>query len=110
MRLKVTPMRAIVALLVLTLITGGGNLWASWDQVHAYKAGQQREQQAAQRAGALIEQRLCTTLGRLAADKPPAGSAARNPSRAYEQELHSTLAQLGPDLGCTVTGIPTKGS
>lgn len=92
--------RAAIGLLVLTLIVGGGNLWASYAQVQADKAAQHREQVAAQRAGALIEQRLCTTLRRLAADQPPAGSAAQNPSRAYEQSLHATLAQLGPDIGC----------
>jgi hypothetical protein len=57
--------------------------------------------QAAQRQQSLIvERKICTTMGRLAALKPPAGNAAANPSRAYEQQLHATLDQLGPDLGC----------
>jgi hypothetical protein len=100
MRLKITPLRAIVALLVLTLIVGAGNLWASWAEVHAYKAAQKREQVEQQRAGALIEQRLCTTLGKLAALVPPPGNPKTNPSRAYDDDLHATLAQLGTDLGC----------
>lgn len=35
MRYKVTPMKAIGALLVLTLITGAANLWASYAEVQA---------------------------------------------------------------------------
>lgn len=99
-----TPMQAIVALLILTLIVGGGNLLASFDQVQQYKASQQRqaaaEKASQQRQGQLLEHRLCTTLSRLAALKPPSGPAAANPSRAYLQGEHATLAQLGPDIGC----------
>lgn len=57
-------------------------------------------QQAQQRQGRLVEHSICTTLGKLAALKPPAGNPATNPSRAYEDSLHATLDQLGPDLGC----------
>ena len=32
--------------------------------------------------------------------KPPAGNPVKNPARGYDQELHATLSQLGPDLGC----------
>lgn len=63
---------------------------------------------AQQRAGVVLGERLCTTFGRLAALKPPPGNPAVNPSRAYEQEEHATLDQLGTDLGCKVTG-PRKG-
>jgi hypothetical protein len=52
------------------------------------------------RQGQVIEHRLCATLGALAALQPPAGDPAKNPARAYDQQLHATLAQLGPDLGC----------
>ena len=48
----------------------------------------------------MLEQRLCTTLSRLAALQPPPGSPADNPSRAYLQGEHTVLAQLGPDVGC----------
>ena len=57
-------------------------------------------QAAQKRAGVAVERAICTTLGKLAALKPPPGAAAANPSRAYEQQLHATLDQLGPDLGC----------
>jgi hypothetical protein len=91
--MKITPARAVGVLLALTLVVGGGNLWASWDEVHASQAAQQR-------AGQVVEEKLCSTLGKLAVLKPPAGSPQANPSRAYEQELHATLAELGPDIGC----------
>ena len=112
MTFKITPMRAVGALLVLTLIVGAGNLWASWAEVHASQSAIQaayvREQKSQQQAGAILGERLCTTFGRLAALKPPPGNPAVNPSRAYEQEEHATLDQLGTDLGCKVTG-PRKG-
>lgn len=92
--------RAAVALLFLVLLVGGGNLWATYAQVHAYKASQAREQAQQQAAGVLVEQKLCSTLGAIAALKPPPGSATVNPSRAYEQQLHAVLDRLGPDLGC----------
>jgi hypothetical protein len=101
---KITPMRAIVALLVLTLIVGAGNLWASWDQVHAsagdIRASQHHEQVLQQQAGAVLERKLCTTFGKLAANKPPAGNPRTNPSRAYDQNNHAILDQLGADFGC----------
>ncbi len=86
-------MRAVIALLVLTLIVGAGNLWASWDEVHSSQAAQQRQGQA-------VETKLCSTFGKLAALQPPAGNPASNPSRAYEDRLHATLDDLGTDLGC----------
>jgi hypothetical protein len=91
---------AAVGLLILTLLVGAGNLWASWDEVHAYKAQQQQEQAAQERQGREIETKLCTTFGRLAALKPPPGNPKANPSRAYEQQEHVTLEQLGTDIGC----------
>lgn len=104
MERKITPMRAIGALLVLTLIVGGGNLWASWAEVHASQAAIQasyvREQKSQRQAGVVLGERLCKTFGRLASLKPPPGNPAANPARAYEQEEHATLDQLGVDLGC----------
>lgn len=95
-----TQQRVIVGFLVLMLITGGGNLYASYSQVQAAKTAQQQEQASQERAGRAIERKLCTTLGKLSALQPPAGNASANPSRAFEQELHATLDQLAPDLGC----------
>jgi hypothetical protein len=87
-------------LLALVLVVGGGNLWASWLEVHSAQAAQRREVAAQRQQGRVTERKLCTTMQRLAALKPPPGSAAANPSRAYDQSLHATLDQLGPDLGC----------
>lgn len=84
---------AVGALLALTLAMGAGNLWASWDEVHASQAAQQRQ-------GRVVEQKLCTTFGKLAANKPPPGNPAANPSRAYDQNNHAILDELGTDLGC----------
>ena len=95
-----TPGRGMAALLVLTLIVGAGNLAASYSEVRAYKAQQRTEQAAQQRQGVIIGRKICTTMQRLAALQPPPGNPASNPSRAFEDKLHVTLDQLGPDLGC----------
>ena len=95
---------AFVALAALTLVMAGVAVLYSVHYANALQAAQQRQaaqQAASQRAeGAALEHKLCTTLGRLSALKPPAGSPADNPSRAFEQELTATLAELGPDVGC----------
>lgn len=91
---------SFVFLVVLALAMGGVNaLWTA-HEVHVASAAQRQEQAAQQRQGEQIEQKLCTTLGKLAILKPPPGSPLTNPSRAYDQELHAALAQLSPDLGC----------
>ena len=96
--------RALVYLFALSVALGGFSLFWTAHEVHAsqaaIQAAQHREQGMQQQAGVILERALCTTFGRLAALKPPAGQAARNPSRAYEQSLHVTLDQLGADLGC----------
>jgi hypothetical protein len=70
-------------------------------QQYRHNEGVQREQAAAQaRQGRAIEEKLCSTLGALTALQPPPGNPQANPSRAFDQQLHATLAQLGPDLGC----------
>lgn len=103
--------RAIVVLFLIAALSGVGNLFWTAHEVHSAAAAQQREQAmqqreaaavlaAQQRQGAALEQRLCTTLGRLTALKPPPGNPAANPSRAFDQQQHAVLAQLGPDVGC----------
>jgi len=102
--LSIDVRRALVSLFAVAALLSGLNLLWTAHEVHAsqaaIQASQQREQASQQQAGAVIGRKLCTTLDRLAALKPPPGPASQNPSRAYEQELHATLAQLGPDIGC----------
>lgn len=93
-------MQAMGGLVALTLVVGGGNLWASYAEVQTVKAAQHHDDVARQRAGQLLEVKLCSTFGKLGALKPPPGDPVKNPSRAYEQEQHDTLVQLGADLGC----------
>jgi hypothetical protein len=123
--LPVRQRRAIVFLFILAVLLAAaclaglvhyaGNLSAEQRAVASQQrtlAGQQkavaREQQelrqagqASRRQGKLIEDKICTTMGRLAALTPPPGNPAANPSRAYEDKLHATLDQLGPDLRCS---------
>lgn len=98
----VTPgaKRAVVMLFVLSLMLNAANLLWTAHEVNSAAAAQRREQVTAQRAGQAVAAKLCKTLGKLAALQPPPGSAQANPSRAYEQQLHETLSQLGPDIGC----------
>ena len=100
LRLKFTRAGGVAALIALTLVVGAGNLVASWDEVHAYQASQRQAQVAQRQQGIATEGKLCSTFGKLAALQPPAGSPAGNPSRGFEQSLHSTLVELGVDLGC----------
>lgn len=105
--------RALIAfLLLLVLIIGAGNLWASYAistntkntiaHNHAVNAANMaRQAKAAQAAGLLVEQKLCTTFGKLAALQPPTGDAVSNPSREYEQKLHAILAGVNDDINCT---------
>jgi len=88
-----TPLWSVVVLFVISCVIG---VVAYVAAVHNYQASQASQR----RQGVLLEQRLCTTLGSLAALKPPSGAGAANPSRAYDQQLHAALAQLGPDVGC----------
>lgn len=90
--------RAIVVLFGIGVLIGVGNLFWTAHEVRAAGTAQHQEQAAQQRQGAVLEAKLCTTLDRLAALRPPPGSPADNPSRAYLQDQHAVLAQLGPDV------------
>lgn len=88
---------SFVVLAALTFILAGVSMGFAVGYYH-------REQTAQQRQGQQIEAKLCTTLGKLAALRPPSGLPGANPSRAYDQEMHAALAQLGPDIGCLIPG------
>ena len=94
-------LRSVAILVVLGLLVTGVNLLWTAHAVNSFRVSQRQEQVAQRRQGLLVERRLCTTLGRLAALTPPPGDPASNPSRAYLQAQHDTLAQLGTDLGCS---------
>jgi len=85
--------RAVVILFLIGVMVGAANLFWTAHEVNATAAWQHRQDQA-------VAQKLCTTFGKLAVLQPPPGNPATNPSRAYDQELHSTLDELGADLGC----------
>lgn len=91
---------AIVFLFALSLLLAGANLLWTAHEVNQSGRAQAREQAAQRRQGQVLERRLCTTLGQLASLRPPAGNPASNPSRAYEDAMHKTLSQVGPDIGC----------
>jgi hypothetical protein len=92
--------RAVVVLFALAFLSSASGWFWQAHQADAATAAQHQEQAAQQRQGQLLEQKLCTSLGRLAALKPPPGNPASNPSRAFDDEQHAVLAQLGPDVGC----------
>ena len=102
-----TVKTATAALLALVLVVGGGNLWASWDESHAvgtqlntFKRQLAAQQAAQRRAGGQVEKAICTDVGTMAGIPPPAGAAAANPSRAYEQAEHRAWSGLVRGLDC----------
>lgn len=86
--------RASVVYLTVLVLAGFGTclFWVS-HEVRVQAAAQQR-------AGQVVERKICTTMAGLSALRPPAGNPVTNPSRAFDQRLHAELAQLGTDLGC----------
>jgi|SRR5579859_1697158 len=105
------PSTYIALMLLLVILVGAGNLWATYtinsktqSQFVSQQTSQDKlaaQEKAAQRAQSeAVEHKLCTTLGRLASLHPPAGDPSANPSRAYDKALHDVLASLGPDIGC----------
>lgn len=100
--------RALVYLFVTSLVLSAAALFAAIrignSNTDAISAAQHREQAAQQHAGLLVEQKLCATFSRLAANEPPPGNPRTNPSRRYDQENHAILVQLGADIGCKPGG------
>ena len=93
-------LRSVAILVLIGLLVTGANLLWTAHAVRSFQSSQQAQNAAGRREGVLIEQKLCTTFGVLAALKPPAGNPRTNPSRAYLQGQHDALVQLGTDLGC----------
>lgn len=85
--------RAYVVLVLLSVALSLASLFGGITYYRLSQAAQQRQARA-------FEGKLCTTLDGLSSRRPPGGSAADNPSRAYLQWLHDQLSQLGPDVGC----------
>lgn len=93
-------LRSVAFLVLLALLVAGANLLWTSHAVNAYQSSQRQQAAAQQHQGAMIEAKLCQTLDRLAALRPPAGNPRTNPSRAFDQQVHATLDELGPDIGC----------
>jgi hypothetical protein len=91
---------AVVFLFALAALSGAGNLLWTAHEVNAAAAAQRQEQAAQQQAAGVVQEKLCTTLRKLSALEPPPGNTLTNPSRGFDQDLHATLNELGPDLGC----------
>lgn len=91
---------AFAVAFVLILIVCTANLIAYFGEFQAFRAQYNQIQAEQRQQGQQTEQRLCATLGQLAALKPPAGDAATNPGRGYDQQLHDVLAALGSDINC----------
>lgn len=84
---------AIGVILVLILLVGAGNLYATYDYVKQFK----QDQQNAARSQIM---HLCKDLGTMASIPPPAGPVASNPSRAYEQSEHTAWKGLYTSIKC----------
>lgn len=84
---------AMTIVVFLLVLVGVGNLLATYNAIDNSK-------QAQRDAGQVVEQKLCRTFGKLGALKPPPGDPVHNPSRAFDQQLHQTLVELGTDVGC----------
>ena len=95
-----TASRASAILLTLVLVAGAGNLLATHSEVQSAAAAQKREQAAQRRQGEQELRTLCTTFGKAAALRPPAGDPRTNPSRAYLQGQHVVWTAVVADLHC----------
>jgi hypothetical protein len=100
--------RALVFLFIFAVILSCLDLFWSAHEANSTRAAIQAEyarEQAEQRAaGVILGEKLCLTFGKLAALQPPPGNPETNPSRAYLEAQHDTLAELGTDLGCRQPG------
>lgn len=100
MNVKAAVVGPVVGLLVLVLLVGAGNLWASWSEVHTFKQQLQSAQAAEQKAAMKELAALCTDVGTMSRIPAPPGPAASNPSRAYEQAEHRAWEGLYTGIEC----------
>ena len=84
---------AVVYLFFAAVLLAALALFGVLHSSQVTRASQQKQDQ-------VVERKLCTTLAKLTALRPPPGNPETNPSRKFDQDLHATLAQLGPDIGC----------
>lgn len=89
-------------LIILLIYFGGLGASLGWSDHNqaAQQANFRHEQAAQRRQGEAIERKLCADLSTMAAIPPPSGSAAANPSRAYEDAEHRAWAGLETGIGC----------
>lgn len=88
------PGRAVALAVASIVVAVGLNAGFTYWSVENSQATQKQQ-------GIAVQRKICETLAHLDALKPPAGNPRANPSRAFDDRLHATLDQLGPDLGCT---------
>ena len=91
---------SVVFLFVLTLALSAASLLFTAHEVNRVRAQFAAQAAVSRHQGEMVERKLCTSFGRLAALKPPPGNPKVNPSRAYLQDQHTRLDELGSDLGC----------
>lgn len=91
-----TLVRIIIAMVIVAVFNAAATLFIVSTVQHQIEATRQQQQHQ----GQVTERKICTSLDALANVSPPPGNPGSNPSRAYEQQLHNILSQLGPDLGC----------
>jgi hypothetical protein len=92
--------KAIAYMLLLAIALSGANLYWTSHEVNASHAAQVRVQAIQRRQGEILERRICADVGTMARITPPAGPAATNPSRAYEQAENRAWSGLVVALGC----------
>jgi hypothetical protein len=96
----------IICVLAAVLLVAGYFTWSTGNTNSQLVSVNQRlraQQAASQKAGLLIEKAICLDMGTMASIPAPTGSAATNPSRAYEQAEHRAWQGLFDGLRCGKT-------
>lgn len=89
------------AMIILLILAVAGSLVSQQIQQASFENGFNANRQEQARQSAMLGKKLCTTLGTLAALKPPpGGNTDATAGRLYEQKLAATLGELYGDVGC----------